>query len=465
MDKMEQNINIPATKEDVLQIIKDRKISFIQMWFHDVLGLLKSFSIYKTQVEEAIEEGMGFDGSSIEGFVRIEESDLVAKADPTTFRILPYRPQDIDGVGMFFCDILNPDGTPFAGDSMNVLRKQEERAKKLGFDAFYVGPELEFFLFKDNNPENLQEKLLDHGGYFGVADDAGREVRRDIIRYCQLMGIPVEYSHHEVAFSQHEIDLEYASGLQMARRAKTYRRLVKEVAKQKGVYASFMPKPIFGINGSGMHVHQSLFNNGENAFFDKDDKFHLSKTGKHYLAGILKHAKEICAITNQWVNSFQRLVPGYEAPTEISWGRKNRSALVRVPMYKPGKEKATRIEVRFPDPACNISLAFAVMLGAGLEGIENEYELVDPIERNIYEIPPEERIGLKIEILPGSLEEATAIMKSSKLLKKILGEHIFSSIIANQEYEWEQYYLEATGRERLEHRVTKYELRTLFPRL
>lgn len=451
------------TNEDVLENLKENNVTFVNIWFPDVLGVLKSFSIHVNEVQGALEEGMGFDGSSIEGFVRIEESDLVAKPIASTFRLLPYRPQEENKVGSMFCEIYNPDGSRFVGDSLYVLEKQLDRMNSLGFDHFYVGPELEFFLLEDSKSGNVQNKLLDKGGYFGVADDAGVEVRREIILACTSMGIEVEYSHHEVAHSQHEIDLRYTDALTMAMDAMAYRKLAKEIARQNNCYATFMPKPIFAMNGSGMHVHQSLFKGNENAFFDPKDEYHLSTVAKQYIAGILKHAPEIAAVTNQWVNSYQRLIPGYEAPTELSWAQRNRSTAVRIPMYKPGKEVATRVEVRFPDPACNLPLTFAVMLGAGLEGIEKGYELADPVEVNIFELSAEERKERKVSTLPGSLEEATEAMKKSELAHKILGSHIHESLVANQEKEWDDYWCAVRGIDRRDHLVSPYEVETLLP--
>ena len=341
---VEEKIN---SAEDTFKFLEENKVTFVNFWFPDILGQLKSFSVHINEMKSALEEGMGFDGSSIDGFVRIEESDLVARPIPSTLKLVPYQPQNSDKVASVFCGIYNPDGSRFEGDSLFVLERQLDRMNDLGFDHFYVGPELEFFLLKNKEPvkkpEQMSERLLDSGGYFGVADDAGVSVRRDIILACSKMGIQVEYSHHEVAPSQHEIDLRFKDALEMAMDVMAYRKLTKVIAEQHGVYLTFMPKPIYGENGSGMHVHQSLFAGEKNAFFDSKDKYNLSKIAKHYIAGILKHASEITAITNQWVNSYQRLVPGYEAPTELSWARGNRSTAVRIPMYKPGKEEATRI--------------------------------------------------------------------------------------------------------------------------
>ncbi len=429
------------TKEDVLKIAKENDVRFIKIWFVDVLGTVKSFTITRNELEKALDEGMGFDGSSIEGFARIFESDLVAKPDPATFEILPWRPKE-DAVARMFCDVLTPDGKPYVGDTRYILKKNLEEMKKYGFDSYNVGPELEYFYFRSESaPE-----IMDKGGYFDFLPlDLGHDLRRETIQNLEKMGIPVEYSHHEVAPSQHEIDLRYAPALQMADNVITYKIVVKSVAWQRGAYASFMPKPIFGENGSGMHTHQSLFKNGRNAFFSKSDKYNLSDDAKHYIAGIMKHAREICAVTNQWVNSYKRLVPGYEAPVYIVWGRRNRSALVRVPMYKPGKENATRIEVRFPDPACNPYLAFSVMLAAGLDGIKNKYPMPDPVEIDVFHLSQKEREEMGIKVLPGSLIEAIQELENSELLRNALGEHVFEKLIENKKIEWDKYRQQVTG--------------------
>ena len=421
-------------KEYVLKKARDNKLKFVRLWFTDVQGMLKSFSITIEELEEALTDGMGFDGSSIEGFSRIEESDVIAMPDPSTFQILPWSPAE-NGVARMFCDILEPDGSSFEGDPRWVLKKTLKKAADLGY-TYYVGPELEYFYFKsDKDPETL-----DGGGYFDLTTlDVASDLRRTTILYLEAMGIGVEYSHHEVAPSQHEIDLRYTDALTMADNAMTYRMIVKEVATRNGVYATFMPKPIFGENGSGMHTHQSLFKNDKNIFFDPDDKYQLSPEAKGFIAGLLKHSKEICAITNQWVNSYKRLVPGYEAPVYISWARRNRSTMVRVPMYKPGKEKATRIEFRCPDPACNPYLAFSVMLAAGLEGIIKKYPLADPVEENIFEWDVIKRENLKIDTLPDNLFEAVKYMEKSALIKETLGEHVFNKFIENKKIEWDRY--------------------------
>lgn len=398
-------------KEQVLKEVRDQNIRFIRLWFTDVLGFLKSFTILPDELDAAFEEGMGFDGSSIEGFARIEESDMVAKPDSDTFVMLPWRTGQQMNVARMFCDILKPDGSPYEGDPRYALKRNLKKAADMGF-TFYVGPELEYFYFKNANGT----EILDHGGYFDLTPlDIASDLRKDSILALESMGIKVEYSHHEVAPSQHEIDLRYSDALSMADAAMTYRLTVKEVAMKNGVYATFMPKPIFGQNGSGMHVHQSLFKGGNNAFFDPDDKYYFSKIGKNYVAGLLKYSREMSIVVAQWVNSYKRLVPGYEAPVYISWARTNRSALIRVPMYKPGKPNATRMEYRCPDPACNPYLAFAVMLAAGLRGIENKYELPDPIEEDIFEMTTDRRLSKGIKSLPGSLGEAISLAEKVNL--------------------------------------------------
>ena len=424
-----------SVKEKVLRAVKDNKVKFIRLWFTDVLGVLKSFAITVEELEDALEEGMGFDGSSIEGFARIHESDMIAMPDPTTFRILPWRPNGGAGVARMVCDILTPDGKPYAGDPRYVLRRALAKAKRLGY-TFYVGPELEYFYFKDATGP----ATLDAGGYFDLTPlDVASDLRRETVMTLEEMGIKVEYSHHEVAPSQHEIDLKYAEALTMADYAMTYRLVVKEIAMKHGVYATFMPKPIFAQNGSGMHTHQSLFKGGKNAFFDRSDEYHLSKVAKAYVAGLLRHAREMCSVIAQWVNSYKRLVPGYEAPVYVSWARRNRSALVRVPMYKPEKANATRAELRCPDPACNPYLAFAVMLAAGLKGIEEGYELPDPVEEDIFEMTEAEREKAGIQALPGSLAEAIAETEKSEVVRECLGDHIFYKFIDNKKIEWDGY--------------------------
>ena len=421
--------------EAVMKAVADNEVRFVHLWFTDVLGSLKSFAITVEQLEMALNEGMGFDGSSIEGFARIEESDMVALPDPGTFTILPWRPCDDAAAARMVCDVMLPDGTPYDGCPRWALKRNLKKAADRGF-TFYVGPELEYFYFRDSDGT----EALDAGGYFDLTPrDVASDLRRETVMALESMGIRVEYSHHEVAPSQHEIDLRYTDALAMADAAMTYRLTVKEVALKNGVYATFMPKPLFAENGSGMHTHQSLFRGDENAFHDADDECHLSKVGRHYIAGLLVHAREMCSVVAQWVNSYKRLVPGYEAPVYVSWARRNRSALVRVPVYKPGKEKATRAEFRCPDPACNPYLAFAVMLAAGLRGIEEEYELPEPVETDIFKMTPAEREAADIASLPGSLAEAIAETEKSELVREALGDHIFDKFIENKKIEWERY--------------------------
>ena len=420
--------------DDVLKAVRDYNVSFIQYWFIDILGTLKSFQITPNELEASFEEGMGFDGSSILGFTRIEESDMVAIPDPTTFQLVSWRPTERP-VARMFCDIKKPDLTPYENDPRYVLKKVLAKAADRGY-TFYVGPELEFFLFASSQ----EPRTLDAGGYFDAPPlDLGNDIRRDIIFSLESMGIQVEYSHHEVAPSQHEIDLRYNEALLMADIATTYRVVVKESARKHGCYATFMPKPIFGENGSGMHVHQSLFKNGRNAFFDPKDPNGLSAECKSYIAGLLKHAKEMCCVTNQWVNSYKRLVPGYEAPVYVAWAQRNRSALIRVPMYKPGKEAATRIEMRNPDPAANPYLCFAVMLAAGLKGIEENYELSPAVEENIFAFTEQDMDTHGIEALPGDLHTAAMELQKSELMKETLGESLHANLVANKLAEWDDY--------------------------
>ena len=439
---------VEEAKEHVLKMAKEHDVKFIRLWFTDILGFLKSFAITVEELQGALEDGVGFDGSSIEGFARIDESDMVAMPDPLTFCMLPWRPKE-NTVARMFCDILRPGGQPFDGDPRYVLKRNLKRAADLGY-TLYVGPELEYFYFEDAE----SPKPLDQGGYFDLTPmDVATDLRRETILALEEMGIGVELSHHEVAPSQHEIDLRYTDGLTMADNVMTYRIVVKQVAQRNGVYATFMPKPIFGVNGNGMHVHQSLFKGDRNAFFDKDDEYHLSKIGKCYLAGLLEHAPEITAITSQWVNSYKRLIPGYEAPVYISWARRNRSDLIRIPEYQPGKENATRVEFRSPDPACNPYLAFSVMLAAGLDGIEKEYELPDPVEENVFEMAEEERVRRGIGTLPGNLLEAIELAEGSELVKRALGDHVFYTFIKNKKIEWDLYRTQ----------VTDYELKRYLP--
>ena len=426
-------------KEDVFELVEKQGIKFVRLWFTDILGQLKSFAITPKELEGAFDEGMGFDGSSIKGFARIDESDMLAKPDPATFRIVPWRPKE-HAVARMFCDILQPDGSPYEGDPRYVLKRNLEQLEEKGY-TFYVGPELEYFYFRDDKTT----EVLDEGGYFDLTTlDAGSDLRRDTILTLEEMGIDVEYSHHEVAPSQHEIDLRYKDALTMADQVMTYRIVVKEIAQRYGYYATFMPKPIFGVNGSGMHVHQSLFQGDKNTFFDPNDEYHLSEVGRSYIEGLLRHAPEITSVANQWVNSYKRLVPGYEAPVYISWARRNRSTLVRVPMYKPGKENATRVEFRSADPACNPYLTFSVMLAAGLAGIKNKYELRPPTEKDVYLLNADEKAKEGITSLPGSLIEAIGLTEESELVREALGVHVFNNFITSKKVEWDNYRVTVT---------------------
>jgi glutamine synthetase len=437
------------TKDDVLGLIDENKVKYIRLWFTDILGRLKGMSITRGEIEHILDEGQGFDGSSVEGFVRIQESDLVAMPDLKTFRILPWSVND-EKVALFICDVLNPDGTSFAGDPRYVLRRVLARAAEKGW-SYFCGPELEYFYF----PRKDDTTPLDEGGYFDYSTvSAGTRMRKMAASALETMGIPVECTHHEVAPSQHEIDLHYQEALVMADMVMFYRLTVKELAEREGYYATFMPKPMFGENGSGMHVHQSLFENDRNIFFDpQEQRYHLSQQAKYYIGGLFTHVKEICLVLSQWVNSYKRLVPGYEAPAYICWGTRNRSALIRIPEYKPGKEKATRIEVRSPDPACNPYLAFAMMLAAGLKGIEQKIEPPPPVEKDIFKLSDKERKELNIGYLPGSLEEAVREFEKSDLARQTLGDHIFDSLIANKKVEWDRYRIH----------VSDFELENYLP--
>ena len=426
--------NRDAAKEYVLKTVRDNDVKFIRLWFTDILGALKGVAITAQELEEALDQGVGFDGSSIEGFARIDESDMVAMPDPTTFRILPWRPRQ-NAVARMICDILTPEWKPFEGDPRYVLKRNLERASKLGY-TYYVGPELEFFYFKSSEGTDV----LDQGGYFDQTPlDLATELRRETVLTLEEMGIAVELSHHEVATSQHEIDLKYCDALTMADNVMTHRLVIKEVAMRNGLYATFMPKPIHGVNGNGMHVHQSLFQGDKNAFFDPNDLYHLSPLAKSFIAGLVHHAPAITAVTNQWVNSYKRLIEGYEAPVYISWASVNRSDLIRVPAYKQGREESVRIEYRAPDPACNPYLAFSVLLAAGLDGIENSLTPPDPVEENVYQMAEAERTKRGIGVLPGSLWEAISLAEQSSLVRNCLGDHVFNSFLQNKKIEWDQY--------------------------
>jgi glutamine synthetase len=433
---------VTKTKEDILRLIDEAEVGYIRLCFTDILGKIKGMSITRSEIEQVLEEGQGFDGSSVEGFARIDESDLMAIPDPVTFRIIPW---EIAGerVALMFCDIQNPDGTPYAGDPRYVLKRTIQRVNDKGW-TYFVGPEIEYFYFENDE----EPGILDKAGYFDYESvDVGTQLRKKTVNALELLDIAVECSHHEVAPSQHEIDLKYQEGLVMADFAQVYKYVVKEIAMENELYATFMPKPMFGENGSGMHCHQSLFKGEKNLFFDPKGDYLLSDTARYYIAGILHHIKEITLVLNQWVNSYKRLVAGYEAPVYVSWGRRNRSSLVRVPMYRQGKERATRIEVRSPDPAANPYLAFSVMLAAGLKGIEEKYELPKPVEVNIFGLSDHEKAEMEIDTLPDSLDKAIELAESSELLKETLGDHVFEKLITNKKIEWEQYRIAVSQHE------------------
>lgn len=435
-------------KEYVIKTAREQRIKFIRLWFTDILGFLKSFSLPVEELEGALEDGVGFDGSSIQGFVRVDESDMIAVPDPTTYSLIPWV-SDETPVARMYCDIYTVDKKPFEGDPRFVLKRNLKKAADMGY-IFYVGPELEYFYFKDNK----RTEPLDVGGYFdmdpkGIASD----LRRETILALEKMGIKVDKSHHEAAISQHEIDMRYDDALTMADNVMTYRLIVKEVAIQHNAYATFMPKPVFGINGSGMHVHQSLFKGNTNAFFDPKEKFYLSKTGQSFLAGLLKYAPEFTTVTNQWVNSYKRLVPGYEAPVYLSWAQRNRSDLIRLPAYKVGKEKETRFEIRSPDPSANPYLCFSVLLAAGLAGIKDKMELPPPVEENVYHMTEKERHRRGIGQLPGSLWEAIQLTEKSKLVREALGDHTFNAFISNKKVEWDRYRVQ----------ISDYEIEKYLP--
>jgi glutamine synthetase len=428
---------ISKQQEFVLRTIEERNIRFVRLWFSDVLGTLKSVAIAPAELENAFDEGIGFDGSAIEGFARHTESDMLAKPDPATFSILPWR-TEAPGAARMFCDITMPDGSPSHSDPRNVLRRTLDKAAKMGYTC-YTHPEIEFFLFKSQPEKGVAPVPVDQGGYFDHTPAVvGHDFRRQAITLLEAMGISVEFSHHEGAPGQQEIDLRYADALSTADNIMTFRHVIKEVALEQGFYASFMPKPFTDHPGSGMHTHVSLFEGENNAFYDASAEFNLSKVGRSFIAGILKHAAEMTAITNQWVNSYKRLQGGGEAPSLINWGRSDRGALVRIPMYKPNKENSTRIEFRSPDSACNPYLAYAVMLAAGLKGIEEGYVLEETREA---------------DVLPANLHEAIVAMEGSELVRQTLGEHVFEFVLRNKRAEWQDY----------RRQVSAYELDRYLP--
>jgi glutamine synthetase len=435
-------------RDYVVQQAREANVKFIRLWFTDILGHLKGFAIKVDDLEDAIDHGVGFDGSAIEGFARFYENDMKAFPDPSTFTLLNWRPRE-NAVARMFCDIRRPEGDPFVGDPRYALKRNLERLAELGF-TYNVGTELEYFCLKNSEHPDP----LDRSGYFDqLSNQPASDLRRDSVLNLEAMGIPVKYSHHEAAHSQHEIDLQFTDALTMADSVVTAKLVIKELAQISGVYASFMPKPFTGVNGSGMHTHQSLFQGSRNVFYDEDDEHYLSLTGKQFTAGLMRHAAEITLVTNQWVNSYKRLVPGHEAPVYISWSYVNRSDLIRVPSYKPGNESSMRLEYRAPDPACNPYLAFSVMLAAGLKGIREEYPVPPTVVGSVFEMSPQRRQSLNIKMLPSSLGEAISLAEGSELLQEALGEHILSSLIKNKELEWDGY----------RSTVTDYEISQYLP--
>jgi glutamine synthetase len=435
--------------DEVMAIIRENGVEVIRLLFCDVLGRMKGLSIAVDEIDRAVEEGIAFDGSSVEGFVRIEESDLIAVPDLDTFRIFPFQTGGVLSA-MFICDVHYPNGQPLETDPRRVLKRALDRANQAGFDNFFVGPELEYFYF----PDEYNAKPLDAAGYFDVMPlDRSAEARKRTLSVLRSLGISMEASHHEVAPSQHEIDYRYTDALTMADQIMISKLVVKEVAREHGIYASFMPKPMENINGSGMHVHQSLFTGDTNRFYSAEDEYNISAVGRQYIAGLLRHAREITSVTNQWVNSYKRLIPGYEAPAYITWGRRNRSALVRVPALKIDRPNSCRVEYRAPDAAANPYLAFAVLLSAGLHGIEHEYDLPKPMEADVFRMSGREKTELAIHSLPGDLFGAAKETSKSALVRDTLGEELFDKFLANKFEEWNQYRI----------RVTDYELKTYLP--
>ena len=432
----------------VLRALEERDVRFVRLWFTDVLGFLKSVSVAPAELEGAFEEGIGFDGSAIEGFARVYEADMLAKPDPTTFQILPWRSGEGPSTARMFCDITMPDGSPSYADPRHVLKRTLSAAAEKGF-TFYTHPEIEFYLFKDSPKSGEDPIPVDRSGYFDhTAQSRGSDFRREAISMLEAMGISVEFSHHEGGPGQQEIDLRYADALSTADNIMTFRTVIREVALGQGIWASFMPKPFTTHPGSWMHTHVSLFEGDRNAFYEAGSEYQLSKTGRQFIAGVLRHASEISCVTNQWVNSYKRLIGGGEAPSYICWGHNNRSAMIRVPMYKPKKGQSTRIEVRTIDAACNPYLAFAVVLAAGMKGIEEGLELPRETEDDVWSLTDRERRALGIEPLPKSLYDAIAIAETSELLAETLGEHVYDFFLRNKRAEWDEYRGQVSAFER-----------------
>jgi glutamine synthetase len=446
---------VQSQRDYVLRTVEERGVRFVQLWFTDVLGTPKGFNITSAELENALDEGMTFDGSAIDGFSRVQEADVLARPDPKTFQLLPWHDDD-SSVARVFCDIANLDGTPFEGDPRHALRRTLERARAAGY-TFFAAPEIEYFYFADANPGHGQApQTLDSGSYFDLSvADVTSDLRRRSVLMLEEMGIPVEHTQHEDARSQHEIDLRYTDALTMADTVMTTRMVIKEMARRDGIFASFMPKPLGGVQGSGMHTHISLWEGERNAFVDENDPYGLSDVARQFISGLLHHAREITAVTNQWVNSYKRLIGGYEAPVHVSWARNNRSALVRVPVVKHGKPDSTRLEYRAPDSACNPYLTFAVILAAGLRGITEGYPLPPEADANLFSLTDRELADKGIESLPPSLQDAVNEMERSELLADTLGEHVFEWFIRNKRAEWNDY----------QSQVTQFELDRYLPLL
>ncbi|MCL2491427.1 MAG: glutamine synthetase family protein [Coriobacteriia bacterium] len=437
-------------REETTRTIKDAGVEFIHLWFTDILGFLKTLVLTVDELDNAMTEGMGFDGSSIQGFSRTEESDMIAIPDPSTLQLTRWRNSG-ELIAIMHCNIVTPDGEPFAGDPREVLKRQLRKAAEKGY-TFYVGPELEYYYLKNDK----KPKVVDTAGYFDQSvRDLSFDLRGETVRELRKAGIQVEYSHHEVGPSQHEIDLRFQEALKMADAVIMYRVIVKEVALRNGVYATFMPKPIHGEAGNGMHVHQSLFTGDKNAFFDANARFNLSDTCMSYIAGLLEHAPAFSLVTNQWVNSYKRLVSGYEAPIYICWAHRNRSSLVRIPLYKPGKEQSTRIELRSPDPACSPYLAFAVMLAAGLDGIERGLIPPENVTSDVHMMSAKKLKSSGIELLPGDLNQAIDRFEESTLMRECLGDEVFEYLLRNKREEWDAYRT----------RVSRWEIDRYLPLL
>ncbi|MEO0079554.1 MAG: glutamine synthetase family protein [candidate division WOR-3 bacterium] len=448
MSKIKENRHDKRAVQAVLQTVQEKRICFLQLWFTDVLGFLKGITLPATELPRVLESGLSFDGSSIEGFARIEESDMVLAPEPATFAMLPWPIQG-ERAGRMFCNVTTPAGEPFPGDPRQVLKRCLKKAAAQGFRCC-IGAEMEFFFFRSRKAA----EPLDSAGYFDLTPVATAEVvRHEIIGALEKLGIPIEYSHHEVSQSQHEVDLRYCDALQMADNVVTFKFVARQIAQAHDIHASFMPKPVFGINGSGMHMHLSLFRGGGNAFYDPKAPMHLSDIARHFIAGLLKFAPEFTAVTNQWVNSYKRLVPGFEAPVYLSWAQMNRSALVRVPAFDPKRKNAARVEYRAPDVACNPYLAFAVLIAAGLEGISQRLKLAPATSDNIFRMTEEERLAAGIKCLPKDLSEAIRLAEGSRLVRETLGDELFRFFIRNKRLEWDEYKAQ----------VTDYEIRRYLP--